>query len=268
MVGADGHLGSAVAERLRRRGCDVIATSRRPGARDFLDLESAGDWRPPRVEGAWLLAGATGLAQCKLAPEATRAVNVRATLCIADRLHRSGAFVVFPSTNVVFDGTRPFVDAGAGVGPTTEYGRQKAEVEREILAAGGGILRLTKVLHHRVPLIERWRQQLLRGAAVRAFRDMVMAPVPLSAAVEALLWVGLERRAGIHQLSASDDIPYVEAARFLARRWSGADAPIEECSWRDEPGVVEPPPRHTTLAVTAPLTAGDPAAALSEAAET
>lgn len=262
VIGADGLLGSELASSLRADGHTVIATSRRPGAESFLDLADSQGWEPPPVRAAWLMAGVTSLAECERDPQATRLINVEANLRIAEQLQSSGAFVVFPSTNVVFDGTSPFTPADAQLRPRNEYGRQRADVEAGVLSGGGAILRLTKVWDGRVALYETWHRQALGGESIRAFGDMVMAPVSLADAAEALLALGLGARAGIHQLSGSRDISYADAARFLARQWTGSDDGVVECSWRDEAQVTVEPPQHTTLAVAPPLRAPDPEAVL------
>jgi dTDP-4-dehydrorhamnose reductase len=262
VIGADGLLGSAVAAALRDAGHSVIATSRRRGAETPLDLADADGWEPPAARAAWLMAANTSQADCERDPDGTRRINVEANLLVAERLQAAGTFVVFPSTNVVFDGTEPFVDPGAERVPLNEYGRQRAEVEDGILAGGGAILRLTKVWHGETPLCATWHRQVTTGEPIRAFHDMVMAPVTLRTATEALVVLGLGARAGIHQLSGSRDISYADAARFLARQWNGDDDAVVECSWRDTTEVAVPPPEHTTLAVTPPLIAPDPEVAL------
>ena len=85
---------------------------------------------------------------------------------LAQALSASGAFPVLLSTNLVFDGTVPYRGPDDPVCPRTEYGRQKAAAERAVLAAGGAVVRLTKVLGPDDPLVTGWVARLRRGEPV------------------------------------------------------------------------------------------------------
>jgi dTDP-4-dehydrorhamnose reductase len=85
---------------------------------------------------------------------ATYAINVTATVELAERLIEAGAFVVFLSTNLVFDGTLPRGLPITRLNPQTAYGQQKAEAEQTLLDMAPdcvAIVRLTKVLDRGFP---------------------------------------------------------------------------------------------------------------------
>src|SRR5262245_57753839 len=112
VIGGDGQIGRALVAGLAARGLTAIGTTRHheragPG-RPYLDRADDLDaWRPPGPIGAAVLAAAvTRLDACEREPEATARVNVGANLALADRLAASGAYVIFLSSNQVFDGTR------------------------------------------------------------------------------------------------------------------------------------------------------------------
>jgi dTDP-4-dehydrorhamnose reductase len=254
IVGGDGMIGGRLAGRLRVAGEDVLETTRRPGevrpGRCLLDL--AGDperWELPGAVGvAYLCAAVTSVERCQREPDLTRRVNVEHTLALARRLRDCGAHVVFLSTNQVFDGTQPYRGEDEPTCPGTEYGRQKAEVEAALLAAGGtAVVRLTKVLGGVPRLFRQWRESLARGEAVRPFHDMVFSPVDLDTAVDVLVRVGRERLGGVLHLSADRDVSYAEVANCLARRLqAGALVQPESFTSRGLPAALAP--RHTTLA--------------------
>ena len=137
---------------MRSEGATVAGTTRRAGATDAgvlsLDLSAdAATWPELPEAGAVLLgAGETSLARCRAEPAATHRVNVDAVASLSERLGRRGTFMVFLSTNLVFDGSRPFARATDRRSPLTEYGRQKAEAEAVIRLQGEGaaVLRLSK----------------------------------------------------------------------------------------------------------------------------
>jgi dTDP-4-dehydrorhamnose reductase len=250
VVGADGMMGRALAARFAAAGYPVVSTAflPTPGA-IALDLaRDAGDWQPPKTAVAYLCGAITSQEQCRTHPAASRAVNVDGTLALAERLARQGTRTVFLSTNLVLAGQHPHQPADEPYAPQTEYGRQKAEAERRLRQLPGTcIVRFTKVLGPAAPLLVRWADSLKRGEVVRPFSDMVMAPVPLGFAVDALMAVGVRRAEGIVQVSAAEDIAYADAARIVASKL-GADAELVQPVTVAESGLaIECVPRHTTL---------------------
>ncbi len=132
--------------------------------------------------------------------------------------------------------------------PHTEYGRQKAEAERRLLALGAGvaIVRLTKVWAPHVPLLADWAAGLQRHRPVHPYADAVVAPVTLGDAAKVLCRIAAERLAGVHQMSGDVDVRYADVARRLAKRLDVDPALVQPVSSAPEGG--EAFPAHTTLA--------------------
>jgi dTDP-4-dehydrorhamnose reductase len=255
VIGGDGQIGAALRSRLAVAGEHVVATSRRPAAtgddRLLLDLSlDLSSWRPPDgIDLAYLCAAITSVAACEADPAGTRRVNLDGLWTVSQLLLEAGAFVVLPSTNLVFDGTSPHRPASDPVSPLTEYGRQKADFEQLLLGAGGqtAVVRLTKVLSPQSRLLREWATKLRAGEAIHPFSDMVMAPVTLALATETLLKVGIMRASGIAQVSAEEDVTYEEAARRLAV-CLGARGELIQPIRAAEVGIApEAVPQHTTL---------------------
>jgi len=252
VVGADGGIGRTLLARLRADGRPAVGTTRRASG-DGLPLALAADpasWQlPERVTVAYLCAAVTSIDACRRDPAGTRAVNVDRTLALAARLRECGAHIVFLSTNQVFDGTVPFRGEGDTVCPLTEYGRQKATAEAALLAAGGTtVVRFTKVVPPDWPIVRNWRTALDRGESVEAFGDMVLSPVPLGVAVEALVRVGAKRPGGVIHVSGAEDYTYAEFARRLAVAIGTEPDLVREASCRERGIPAEAAPAHTVLA--------------------
>ncbi len=257
IVGAEGTLGSGLVDRCRREGVPVKGTMQHPGV-DFpgawrLDLtEPLNGWAPPACSAAVLCAAITSLEACRRDPEATRLVNVTQTLAVAERLNRAGVFVVFISSNLVFDGSKSCQAASDPLCPQTEYGRQKAEVERELRRFGDAVavVRLTKVASPRWALVRGWVEALREWRTVEAYEDMVCAPIPVEVTLAGLMAVARKRLAGVWQFSAATDVSYADIACHLALE-VGAD-PVLVRATRSQrelvgAGIVEPVPQHTVL---------------------
>ena len=255
VIGADGLIGRAVADHLQLVGESVLETTRRPDTiserRLLLDLtEDVSEWHPPRqVSVAYLCAAVSSLARCRRNPAQSALVNVQNTVALAKKFVANGTFVIFLSTNLVYNGRVPFRKANEPLSPRTEYGRQKAEAERQLLALGDSIsvVRLTKVIGPNMPLIKRWIQALQNNEAIHPFSDMVMAPFSLPFVVDLLYRIGTRRLPGMLQVSGERDVTYEQVARHIAERIGGNPALVQPMRSEEAGLQLEAVPRYTTL---------------------
>lgn len=262
VVGGDGTLGRELCRRLAIDDrIQLWRTTREHAAagerRIVLDLASDPhtwpDW--PRADAAYLCAAVTSQQACQNDPQGTALINVHHTLELAERLMNQGTFVVFVSTNLVYDGSVPFTSQDLPVTPQTEYGRQKAAVERELPARGeyAAVVRLGKVLPSGYPLFATWKQQLLAGQAIHPFADACISPLPIGFVGELLLRVGGERRPGLIQATGNRDVSYAEIAARLAARIGADPELVQPQRVADRHPELLPLPRHATLATSAEL---------------
>jgi dTDP-4-dehydrorhamnose reductase len=257
IVGANSEIGSATANHIRARGGDVLATTRR-ATNDTaqLQLDLGSPIRnleiPSGIKSACIFVAVARLAACEADPERSAWINVAQTISLVDLLVQRGIYVLFLSSNQVFRGDRAHVPPDASPSPVSEYGRQKAQVERLLadrIASGApiGVLRLAKVVSPGMSLVAEWTKQLAAGQAIRAFADMMMAPVPVHIASAAIASMMEDRLPVIAQLSGPRDISYFDLGRFLADR-AGADPRLVNPVSALENGMPEGSiPRHTTL---------------------
>jgi dTDP-4-dehydrorhamnose reductase len=258
IIGADGLIGQAMTEYLMSGGESVIQTTRQPNTiserRAFLDLsQDVIDWRPPcQVSVAYLCGAVTSLEKCRLEPIPSALVNVHHTVALARTLVKSGTFVIFPSTNLVYDGSTPCRKADDAVCPVTEYGRQKAEAEKQLLALGNqaAVVRFTKVLGPNMRLIKEWIRMLRNRERIYPFSDMVMAPVSLTFTLNILHCIAESRSPGIFQVSAEKDVTYAQAGRHIAHRIHASPDLVQPVMSGEANSPLEAIPRHTTLDTT------------------
>ena len=258
LVGGDSEIGSATACHAEAMGRVVLATTRRADRagpqRPLLDLAAPlYDWVPPSgTDAACIFAAVARIAACQADPAGSAYVNVTQTLELTRRLLKAGAYVLFLSTNQVFDGRTPHVPASAEACPVSEYGRQKARTEAMLRAsmddgAPVAILRLAKVTSPQMPLLHAWLDALAAGKPIRAFSDMTMAPTPLDLVTGAIGALMRDRAAGVFQLTGPADATYADIGLHLARRLGAPSALVEVTSAEASGMPAGSTPAHTTL---------------------
>jgi dTDP-4-dehydrorhamnose reductase len=218
VIGGDGLIGRALVAHLRSLEIDVIATSRRDGQGDLqLDLAEPHSWpKLPRAAAAVVVGAVARLGDCERQPERSRRVNAAAPALLAERLAKRDTHCLLLSTDKVFDGTTPLRVRHDPPCPATEYGRQKAAAEQAVLASGGAVLRLGKVLAPDLDLLQDWRRKLALGQSITPFHDMWLAPVSIGMVTTLIARLIGDRRPGIFHCGGAEDRTYVSlAAQFV-----------------------------------------------------
>ncbi len=239
VIGANGSIGRALCAHWDTCNFPYQALCRQPAPGQLkLDLAVPPDqWAlPEKIDTAFLCAARTNLQDCEEHRVETAWINVDQTIELGQRLFARNAFVVFLSSNLIFDGNKPFPRPEDRPCPATEYGRQKARTEAALLALSENvlILRLTKVVQPRMPFFLTWANSLRRGEIIHPFEDFSISPVPLSFVVNALGQIAATKPRGILQFSGDRDVSYTDCARMLAEHLQA------------DPNLVQPIPAPVT----------------------
>jgi len=256
VIGANGLLGSSLTFNLKLHDERFIESTHRKNtcsqSRMYLDLAVPWDdtWSPPKgVSVVYMCAAVASLEKCRSDPKGSARINVENTVNIAKKCTENDIFFVFPSTNLVFDGSIPFRKPDEIRSPMTEYGRQKAEAEKKLLALGKdvAIVRFTKIISSGMQLIHTWCDDLRSSRIISPLSDYVMSPVPNIMAGEIIHRIGQERIHGIHQVSGPEDITYADAAYHIAKRLHVEKKLIRPITSRDAGVIIEHNPAFSTL---------------------
>lgn len=252
IVGADSLIGGALLNYLELTGERVIGSSRRkePGAKDniYLDLACPDTGSIPKVRSAVMLAGISKVDACASDPEGTARINVDGVTATLNKLIEAGAYVIYLSTSQVFDGSTDKPGENAPVAPVTEYGRQRAEVERRILGKRGvAVLRITKVIESSYPLLGGWIEQLGKENEIHPFSDMMMAPVPLAGVVSVLRFLLDAKPEGVFHFSGGYDISYAAVANIGAESLGINPSLVKPVLSPPYPSTSGKPPGRTAL---------------------
>ena len=260
MIGGDGLIGRALTTQLERSDWKVVSTSRRrtlPAGYLHFDLAlSVGSLPKALVQSTqvvFVCAAVTGFAACANDPEGSRHINVTRTVELCSHLMQHGAFIVYLSSNAVFDGTQAEVSESATRSPVTEYGRQKADAETGLIAAAAdlpgacAVVRLTKVVDQAQPLFKGWLQSFKSQEPAQAAADLVLCPVTTRYVVSGLQYIGAGMQGGTYHLSGERDMTYFELALAMASA-RGRGATVEQDWVRKRLGAV-PSPEHSALSM-------------------
>ena len=252
VIGANGFVGRHLLRSLREADPTAPGTARRPipglARLDLTTPEPLGK-EFDGCEYVVITAAVPKIDDCERDPDGTRRVNVTGTVAIIWDLWGRGVVPVFLSSDYVFAGTAADgYDDFAPTAPTTEYGRQKAEVEA-ILAADGRpylILRLGKVFgltRGDGTLLDEMAAALTAGRPVRAATDQVFCSVWITDAVDAIRRI-LE--AGLRgPVNVCPDEPWsrYDLARAVARAVGADESVVHPMKLADMPGPARRPTR-------------------------
>jgi dTDP-4-dehydrorhamnose reductase len=221
IVGIDGTIGSQLYSILPTHGWEVYGTSRdksRIGSKvGFLDLRSPNVVFPSiKFSAAIICAAITSIDKCDENPSACRDVNVVGTIAVIDSLLKSGTFVVYISTNAVFDGSREFVSTTETPNPLNKYGSFKLEVEQHLRMQKNdnfAILRITKLITNQTRFIVAWRELLEQKKTIPAYTNRFLSPVSIQEVESALSAILKTRQTGVFHLGGQDELSYFEFAK-------------------------------------------------------
>lgn len=255
IIGSDSLIGGSLMNFLQKSEEQVVGTTRRDKSQDksriYLDLsENVDEWKClSSVSVAVICAGITKIDVCMEDPIKSSRINVYGVSSLIKNLVSKGIFVIYLSSNQVFDGSKPFCLPNDPYSPVTEYGKQKAEVERQISQWGDAvsIIRFSKILGPDNLLFSRWRKELRNNKTINPYSDRYLAPVPLSFAVTVLAQVARQCLSGILQVSGNQDISYADAA-YLGARFLGVESNLVQPIEVFQSGsYTEKIPTYTTL---------------------
>ncbi len=150
LTGASGLLGRAIMTELAAGGFAVTGTAYRRAAADllWLDLRDTAAIRTCVDEAKPDVIVHSAAERrpdiCENEPELTRELNVEATRTLAAAARDAGAWIVYLSTDYVFDGTAPPYRPGDETNPLNRYGRSKRDGENAVIdtTAAAAVLRV------------------------------------------------------------------------------------------------------------------------------
>ncbi|MGB4652597.1 MAG: dTDP-4-dehydrorhamnose reductase [Methanothrix sp.] len=228
ITGGSGLAGSRLAEMALARGDEVFSgyAHNRPacgrGVRlDLLDPDGIRDiierTRPDAIVHS---AALTDVDRCEREKDLAFKINVEGTRAVAEGARAAGSFLVYVSTDYVFDGRRGLYREGDQTGPVSYYGLSKLLGEE--LSLDQGCVARTCVIYGRRPASGKvnfalWiLNSLGSGKEISVVTDQFITPT-LNSNLAAMLLEAADRQlSGIYHLSGASRVSRYDFACQLA----------------------------------------------------
>ena len=225
VTGASGQLGSHVVRQLAMRGEPILGLARggdcgTPGvamrAIELADVDqlrqAVRELRPTRVVHAGAM---SAVADCLADPPRAERCNVEASRVLAEATAEVGGRMVFTSTDMVFDGTRPPYRESDPTNPLSAYGRSKARAEQALLAfAHTVVVRIPLMygfaLNGRRTTFSNQIAALRAGEPLKLFNDEWRTCVWLADAARALIGLACSDYAGLIHIAGPERLSRLE----------------------------------------------------------
>jgi len=185
-------------------------------------------------------------------PDEGRASNLGGTRAVAQACRKHGAFLVYISTNAVFDGTKAPYSEEAPTAPIHHYGRIKLECEAEAAKAGAFAVARPILMYgwnHQVnrPNPVTWLyEKLLRAERVPLVDDVFENPL-FDLQCGRALWAILRKRpAGVFHLAGGTRVNRWELGLAVAKAF-GLDASLLDRVDSSHFPAIAPRPKDTTF---------------------
>jgi dTDP-4-dehydrorhamnose reductase len=229
VFGASGLIGSHLLRIGRQRGDQVIGTTFRQDVPDLLTVDVTeraamaaliAEYRPKVV---FFPAATPNVDLCEAEPALTRRTNVDAVRTVAEIAAEYECFVVFYSTDYLFDGSEGPYEEADPINPINEYGRQKQDAEdalREVLPDAHLIIRTTVVYGQERQgknFLTRLIRTVRQGESLRVPDDQIGNPTLVDDLAEASWTLADMRAAGTYNVVGPDWIDRCAFAQEAAR---------------------------------------------------
>lgn len=229
IIGASGYIGAHLFRKYRDTFPDCIGTGFSRAGKDLISFDLCHpNLAALRLEEtghqAVIIASAMpNIAWCESHPQESYQLNVQGTLELVKQLAKTSLSTYFLSSDYVFNGETGNYSDSEPTSPITEYGRQKAEVEREIpnLTDNYTILRLSKIYGTAWKdgtLMDSLASALIQKQKITVATDQFFSPTHVDDVVSMLLFIQQSQAKGLFNLCHSNQYSRYQIANMLAEK--------------------------------------------------
>ncbi len=244
IIGASGLVGSRMFNLLQENHWNVFGTYHKNKKNNLLNFSLCRDLitslpLTSRMVKYGIICSTYGsIDSCKKNPLDSYKTNVGATLRLIDNMVCCGMKPVFLSTDYVFSGHRGNYNESDTPDPVTVYGRQKAEVEKIMLAhhPDSLIIRLSKIFSTTPAdnsLLSQWFNAILTGKIIRCASDQHFCPTLIDDVVQGIHKLLKKNASGIYHLCQPHKYTLSELLEEFIAHLKLVSPKISECKTSD-----------------------------------
>ncbi len=184
-------------------------------------------------------------------PERGRAVNVGGTARLADWCAQHERRLVYISTDLVFDGSRPWNREDDPAEPIGVYGRTKRDAEPAVLATPRGLVARISLLFGpsrsgRASYYDRTIAALRQGQPQTLFEDEFRTPLDLATAAVLLTRLAESDVTGLIHVAGRERVSRFDLVRRVATAL-GLDLGLVRANRQSDVALAEPRPADVSL---------------------
>ena len=179
-----------------------------------------------------ICAGITNIKECEINSLNSWNINVKSTVELSNEFLNSGKFVIFLSSNAVFNGNILHPSEYEEYSPVNEYGRQK--VATEVLLKENpnsikklSIIRLTKVINNNKGFIADIAIELMNKQKIKALVDLNLSPISLNFIGRSIFKIIENNYSGVFHLAGEENLSYYEFAKLIEDKLHGSNILVE-----------------------------------------
>jgi dTDP-4-dehydrorhamnose reductase len=192
---------------------------------------------------------------CAKDPAAARQINVQGSKLLAEACAQSGAKLVFSSSDLVFDGSKPMAKEEDEARPLGAYGKSKLDAEKAILAVEGARAAAVRTVlmygwgrAQGRSFAENWIKSLLTQQPLKTFSDQYRCPVLADDLCSALLDIAEKDLRGVFHAAGPERMNRYDFAKKLALEFALDPNLVQATSVKDF-FFDDPRPAEATLSI-------------------
>ena len=228
ILGGDSKIGLLLKKNFRSNKINFISTTRNKKKISkkniFLDLKNINNFIiPNNVDIAYFCLSITSINICSKFKKETRKINVFNTFALIKKLLEKDIYVVYFSTNLVFNKNNIKISYNSKFFPQNEYSYQKVMMEEKlqnfIKHKNFVIIRFGKIIFKNDKLLISWLNNLKNNKYIIVAKDRFVSPIFETDAYEFIKYITFRKIKGTYQLTASDYISYEDIANKIIKKF-------------------------------------------------
>ena len=193
----------------------------------YLNLRNVKSFKiPNNITSAVFFAYKSNINYCEENYNDAQLINVKNTFELAKKFLKKKIFVLFLSSNLVFNNSVKNRYEDTKKIPITNYGKMKSQAEdliykfcqKKKLSSYFSILRITKVLDKKFDPVLNWKKKINQGKVLKVPCDIYCCPINIKSLNNSIFKILNLSAKGIHHLSGKKEYSYYELVKKLFNR--------------------------------------------------